>query len=64
MLDLLVRWVLHYLSARGRLKAFLVEQPPWMGVRVAAGYSAAVTYTFGLDTSPHRTQRRLIGADP
>ena len=27
-------------------------------------YNAAVTRTFGLDTSPHRTHRRFIKPDP
>ncbi len=29
-----------------------------------ARYYAVVTYTFGLDTAPHRTQPRIVGADP
>ena len=40
VLDLLVLWVLHGLSARSGLEAFLVEQPTWMGLRVASAARA------------------------
>lgn len=28
------------------------------------GYNTAVTYTFGLDSSPHRTHPRFVKPDP
>ncbi len=35
-----------------------------LGDSALASYNPDVTYTFGLDTSPHSTQPRFIKADP
>lgn len=58
VLDLLVLWVLHDVSARSGLEAFLVEQPAWMAVRVAAAARA-----FGHDNIAALWERMIHGVD-
>ena len=40
VLDLLTLWVLHGVTARSGIEAFLVEEPMWMGARVASAARA------------------------
>jgi hypothetical protein len=51
-------------GVHARLVARRAVRPKCRAAGCVARYNAALTYTFGLDTSPHRTQRRFIGADP